>query len=86
MEALVLTPIRRMGNSQGVLIPKPFLQQIGLMDVVEIAVEGETVVLRKPKAGVRVGWAEAGRKIAAAGDDAPVLPEFTNVDDEDWAW
>jgi hypothetical protein len=43
-------------------------------------------VMRKPKAPVRVGWEEAGRKIAAAGDDSPVLPEFSNSFDDEWVW
>ena len=30
----MLTTIRKMGNSQGVLIPKPLLQQVGLADEV----------------------------------------------------
>jgi antitoxin MazE len=44
----MLTTIRRMGNSQGVLIPKPLLQQIGLEDKAEMRVEGDALVLRKP--------------------------------------
>jgi antitoxin MazE len=40
----------------------------------------------KPKSPVRVGWAEAVRKIAAAGDDAQVLPEFSNSFDDEWIW
>jgi antitoxin component of MazEF toxin-antitoxin module len=37
----MLTTIRKMGNSQGVLIPKPLLQQLGLTDQAEMLVEGE---------------------------------------------
>ena len=80
----MLTPIRRIGNSQGILIPKPFLQQAGLTELAELVVEGESVVLRKPKA--RAGWAEASKKLAAIENDALVLPEFTNSDDEDLTW
>ena len=49
----MLTTIRRMGNSQGVLIPKPLLQQIGLEDKAEMRVEGDALVLRRPKAAPR---------------------------------
>jgi antitoxin MazE len=82
----MLTAIRRMGNSQGVLIPKPFLQQAGLKDQAEMLVRGDTLVLRRPKPAVRSGWAEASRKVAAAGGDALVLPEFSNEADADLAW
>ncbi|MGA2218318.1 MAG: hypothetical protein ABSG51_09555 [Terracidiphilus sp.] len=82
----MLATIRRLGNSQGILIPKPLLQQVGLVDQAELRVEGEALVLRKPKAAPRSGWAEASRKLAAAGDDALVLPEFANEGDADLTW
>ena len=82
----MLATIRRLGNSQGVLIPKPLLQQIGLEGHVEMAVEGDALVLRKPKAAPRSGWAEASRKVAAIGDDALVLPEFANEADAELRW
>jgi len=34
----------------------------------------------------RAGWAEAFRKIAEAGDDKLVWPEFSNADDADLSW
>lgn len=78
--------IRRMGNSQGVLIPKPLLQQLGLEGKAEMMVEGNALVLRPAKPKVRAGWAEASRRIAAAGDEAQGMPEFANEDDKDWEW
>jgi antitoxin MazE len=86
MEGAMLATIRRLGNSQGVLIPKPLLQQVGLVDQAEMRVEGDALVLRKPKAAPRAGWAEASMKLAAIGDDALVLPEFANEGDEDLVW
>jgi antitoxin MazE len=86
MEDCMLTTIRRLGNSQGILIPKPLLQQVGLVDQAEMRVEGETLVLRRPKATPRSGWAEASKKLAAAGDDALVLPEFVNEGDVEMTW
>ena len=74
----MLTTIRRLGNSQGILIPKPLLQQVGLVDQAEMKVEGDALVLRRPKTAPRTGWAEECRALAAAGDDALVLPEFAN--------
>jgi antitoxin MazE len=82
----MLTTIRRLGNSQGILIPKPLLQQVGLVDQAEMRVEGDALVLRKPKAAQRTGWAEACRKLSAAGDDVLVLPEFANESDADLKW
>jgi antitoxin MazE len=82
----MLTTIRRLGNSQGILIPKPLLLQVGLVDQAELRVEGDALVLRRPKAALRTGWAEASRRLAAAGDDVLVLPEFANESDAELTW
>jgi len=75
-----------MGNSQGILIPKPVLKQVGLEDEAELKVEKDCIVLRKPHRAARAGWAEASRKIAASDDDRLVWPEFANADDADLEW
>jgi antitoxin MazE len=80
--------IRPIGNSQGVVIPKPVLAQLGLDAEagVEMTIEGDALVLRRPARSVRNGWAEAAKKIAEAGDDALVMGEFGNAADADLAW
>jgi len=75
-----------MGNSQGILIPKPLLRQLGLAERAEMSVEEGAIVLRPARPAARSGWAEASQRIAAAGDNALVLPEFPNEADEDWTW
>jgi len=82
----MLVPIRRLGNSHGILIPKPVLKQVGLSDQVEMQVEGNTLILRKPAASPRSGWADASKKIAALNDDTLVLPDFENEIDQELKW
>jgi len=82
----MLTTIRRLGNSQGILIPKPLLRQVGLEDQAEMSIEGDALVLRRPQAATRAGWAEASQKLASSGDDALVLPDFANEEDAELAW
>jgi antitoxin MazE len=82
----MLTTIRKMGNSQGVIIPKPLLQQVGLADKAEMVVEGDALILRKPKAHPRAGWDEAGKKLLAMGDATPVLLDFPNEGDDELVW
>ena len=78
--------IRRIGNSQGVVLPKPVLAQAGLEDEAELSVEEGRIILRKPVAAVRTGWADAARKLASERDDALVLGEFANEGDADREW
>lgn len=81
------TMIRKMGNSQGVLIPKPFLAQTGMdMGEVAIEIENNSIVIRKLEKKARDGWAMASKKIAAATDDALVWPDFANEADKDLIW
>jgi antitoxin MazE len=78
--------IRPFGNSQGIVIPKPVLAQLGLEKEADLSVENGAIVIRKPARPARAGWAEAAQSIAAQGNDALVLGEFGNADDEDLAW
>ena len=80
--------IRNIGNSKGVVLPKPFLAQVGLDDQATaiIEVENGTIVLRKPAKTVRAGWAEASAALSAKGGDALVMGEFGNLEDEELGW
>ena len=80
------TAIRRMGNSQGVLSPKPLLAQVGLDREAEMTVEHGALVLRRPRGAMREGWAQAARGLAEAGDDELIWPEFANAEDEEIEW
>ncbi len=80
--------IRQIGNSHGVVIPKPVLAQLGLdaKAGVEMTIEDGALVLRRPASPARTGWSEAARNIAEAGDDELVMGEFGNAEDSDLAW
>jgi len=73
----------RIGNSRGLRLPKPLLEQAGLEDEVEIRVEQGFLIIA-PVATPRAGWAAAAEKFGPSGlIDAPSATRF---DDEEWAW
>ncbi|MEI6612940.1 MAG: AbrB/MazE/SpoVT family DNA-binding domain-containing protein [Betaproteobacteria bacterium] len=78
--------VRAIGNSKGVVIPKIILEQSGIEGVVEMSVEGEKIILSKPKQAVRKQWSQDAKGIAQAGEDELVLGEFGNEEDKDWVW
>jgi antitoxin MazE len=79
--------IHRIGNSQGVILPKPLLAQIGLTGgEAEMTVEQDAIVLRRPKKRARRGWSEDAKAVALAGSDALVWPEFSNENDAELEW
>jgi antitoxin MazE len=82
------TRIVSIGNSKGIRLPKPLLEQTGLRGEVEIKVEDGSLVIR-PSNKLRAGWAAAFRKMAQRGDDAP-LDETTSAlsswEESEWEW
>lgn len=82
---MIVTPLRRIGNSLGVIIPKPLLAQVGMADEASIDVENGAIVLRPVKRSPREGWSQASRAIAQAGESA-AWPEFANEGDAELRW
>lgn len=78
--------IRRMGNSQGILIPKPILAQVGMGDKADLQVRDGVIEIRPVQANPREGWAEDARRVAESGDDKLVWPEFGNEGDGELSW
>lgn len=74
--------IRRMGNSAGIILPKPVLAELGVAvgDEVSLAMDKGRVVLVPAERHPRAGWAEATRKAAASGDDGLVWSDFAPRD------
>ena len=85
MKALPVT-VRRIGNSLGVVIPKPVLAQVGLSGEAEMTVERGAIVLRKPRKAARSGWGEAAQAIAKLGEDELLMGEFANAADAELQW
>lgn len=80
--------IRRMGNSAGIILPKPVLTELGVKagDDLSLTLEKGRVVLVPARPHPRAGWADAAKNLAAAGDDALVWPEFGNAGDDHLKW
>jgi antitoxin MazE len=80
--------VRKVGNSSGVIIPKPLLVEVGAKvgDDVEVTVEDGRLIIATIKPKAREGWAEASQALVAVGEDGLVWPEFGNEDDDKLEW
>lgn len=82
----IKTQVVKIGNSRGIRIPKPFIDQTRLGNEVEIAVQRGTIVIR-PLSRPRSGWAEQFRAMAEHGDDKLLdKPMPTKWDRSEWVW
>jgi len=82
----VKVSLLRIGNSKGIILPKPLISQLDLSDCVELDISDDSIVLRKPKGEPRAGWANASRALATNADDALAWPEFSNTEDKKNSW
>lgn len=80
------TTLRKFGNSQGVIIPKTLLMQLGWENEIEMTATADSIVLSKPRTHPRQGWAQASQQLAQHDNDALAWPEFGNEEDTDWVW
>ena len=78
--------VRKMGNSQGVLIPKPILAQVGLEGTADLRVRDGVIEIRPVRRNPREGWAEDAQRLAEQGGDALVWPERANEGDAALVW
>ena len=82
------TRIVRIGNSQGIRIPKPLIEAAGLQGEIELTSRRGQLLIR-PARKPRAGWREAFQEMAKHGDDAllvDVPPTLSNWDEEEWEW
>lgn len=88
MSNTITTKLVKIGNSQGIRIPKVLLEQVGLTEEVQVEVENDRLILRaatKP----RQGWDEAFQRMASLGDDQLLDGETihqTQWDEREWEW
>ncbi len=88
MSTIVKTRIIKIGNSQGIRIPKLLLDQLGFRDEVELDVQQDQLVIR-PVRHPRHGWEEQFKLMAERGDDHlldETVPSLTQWDADEWEW
>ena len=83
----VKTRIIKIGNSQGIRIPKPMLEQLGFVEEVELEIQHDQLIIRLPYTP-RQTWEEHFKQMAQTGDDQ-LLDEamsLTEWDEREWEW
>ncbi len=82
------TRIVKIGNSQGIRIPKPLIAQTGLGEEVDILVEENRLIIA-PVGRPRAGWSAAFKAMARRGDDKLLDGDIhlpTVWEETQWKW
>lgn len=78
--------IIKIGNSQGVRIPKPILDQCGFNKEVELEVINQKLIVKAAKSP-RKNWEASFKKMAENRDDQLLDSSIsTEWDNEEWEW
>ena len=75
----------RIGNSRGIRIPKPVIEQCGFGDTVELHVEQDGLIITQDRPP-RQGWREAFAGAGSSGPDRLLLALPPNEFDDEWTW
>lgn len=88
MATVVKSRIVKIGNSQGIRIPKILLDQSKLGEDVELEVEQGRIVIRSSHPPVRDGWEDQFKLMADFEDDQLLDGEINTTiwDEEEWEW
>ena len=80
------TELVRIGNSRGIRIPKPLIEQCGLGKTVHLRVENDCLVISQEQP--RQGWDEAFRAAGPSLEDDLLLENAdpNKFDREEWQW
>ena len=81
------TELVRIGNSRGIRIPKPIIEQCGLGETVELRVENDCLII-SPERRPRQDWSEVFRASGAAANDELMFETAgqNEFDREEWRW
>ena len=88
MQTTVKTRIVKIGNSQGIRIPKPIIEQLGFAEEVELEIFPDQLIIRSVQAP-RFGWEQAFLAMATAGDDQLLDDDVVSLsewDEVEWEW
>lgn len=75
----------RIGNSQGIRIPKPLLDQCAFGAEAELVVREGSLVIT-PVSPVRAGWDQAFGSVASRDDEILLDGATSAFDGEEWEW
>ena len=85
MSVALKTKVIRVGNSQGVLIPKTWIKQLDLNGDVEMTIEEEKIIVQK-SSRLRDDWRVKFEKAIKGKESEKIDFLHNSFDDKEWEW
>ena len=80
----MILDIVKIGNSQGIRIPKIILEECGISEQIDIEVKNHSILI-KP-VNPRKNWEEAFKKMRKNEDDKMLIDDNVDLENEDGEW
>lgn len=86
-ENAISSHLIKIGNSQGVRIPKSLLEASGITGKIEIVLDKRQIIIRPVSEKSRQDWARSFQEMANNQDDQLLDQETaTDWDNQEWEW
>jgi antitoxin MazE len=87
----MLTTMRKIGNSRGVLIPAAFLATCQIGEQVDMQLQDGQIVIKPVPSSLRKGWFDGVDQTSSAGGASEQLESLewqalSDTDDSEWVW
>lgn len=85
----MLTVMRQIGNSKGVLIPAAFLASCQIKDQVDMQLQDGQIVIKPVHRALREGWFNPAASVQATAQEHAENQAWADAplaDDSEWVW
>ncbi|AFZ53312.1 AbrB/MazE/SpoVT family DNA-binding domain-containing protein [Cyanobacterium aponinum] len=90
IENTIHTRLVKIGNSQGVRLPKTLLEIAKIKDQIDLSIEDGTIIIRASEENkVRLNWAKSFQEMASENDDQLLDSDTQTLsywDEQEWEW
>lgn len=82
----MLVSVISIGNSKGIRIPKPILDQLQVKDQLDLEINNSQIILKPIKNVPRDGWDESFAKMHDLNEDLLIDESVTDSEAFEWVW
>ena len=80
----MILDIVKIGNTQGIRIPKNILEECGISEQIDIEVKNHSILIKT--VNPRKNWAESFKKMRENEDDKMLIDDNIDLENEDGEW